>query len=365
MPIHRPIGPEPIFLFRRKRMIHAMETKVYRVNSKRPAPKAITESSNIIRLGGLVAFPTETVYGLGADALNPKAVRGIYKAKGRPQDNPMIVHVATIKDAKKLAKVFPPKARLLCDRFWPGPLTIILPKAKNVPRETTAGLDTVAIRMPAHRVALELIRKSKTPIAAPSANSSGKPSPTNASHVKADLMGKIHAILDAGPTRIGVESTVIDLTTKTPTILRPGGITIEQLRKVMPDVVTHQPAKEEKRPRSPGMKYRHYAPKAKVILVEGPKEGMRKRMKEKVRHYVSAGMRVGVISTERREYWRPAIAKLAGKTSGEYANRLFRLMRELDQEGVDVIIAEGAEEREIGRALMNRLRKAATKTIKA
>jgi len=311
----------------------------------KPNPKTILEAARIIRGGGLVAFPTETVYGLGANALDPEAVERIFKAKGRPQDNPIIVHIARVEDARKLVLYFPPVAKRLADRFWPGPLTMILPKSKKVPYETTAGLDTVALRMPAHPVALALLKAAKVPVAAPSANVSGRPSPTTAAHVVHDLSGRIDAILDGGPARIGVESTVLDLTSKTPTVLRPGGIGIEELRKVLGKVNIYHAGKSAKRPRAPGMKYRHYAPKAPIILVEGDAGKARLKVNELARRHKRQGKRVRILKTG--------------------AASLYQQLRRFDGEDADVIIAQARDEKGLGLAVMNRLRKAATKIVAA
>ncbi|MFH0861758.1 MAG: L-threonylcarbamoyladenylate synthase [Candidatus Altiarchaeota archaeon] len=329
-----------------------MKTRFIRVDSKNPDKAKISQAANILTSAGLVAFPTETVYGLGADALNSKAVRKIYKAKGRPRDNPMIVHVASVKDAKRLVKRFPLKAIRLTKKFWPGPLTIILPKDGSVPKETTAGLNTVALRMPDHPVALALLREANVPIAAPSANSSGKPSPTTAAHVKNDLDGQIDAIIDGGPSRIGVESTVIDMSTKTPTILRPGAVTVEQIRRILKDVRVHQPSKNEKKPRSPGMKYRHYAPKARLILVVGEEKDVAAKAMELAAGYTAKGKKARIIGAK-------------GKTQARTAAQLYGLMRKYDKERADIIIAEATTEKGLGLAVMNRLRKAATKTVVA
>jgi L-threonylcarbamoyladenylate synthase len=329
-----------------------MKTTILKINPRRINRGKIKQAAIIIQKGGLVAFPTETVYGLGADALNPKAVRKIYKAKGRPQDNPMIVHVASIDQAKNLTKRFPPKAELLAKRYWPGPLTIILPKADKVPVEVTSGLDTVAIRMPSHSIALDLIKEAKTPIAAPSANRSGRPSPTSTEHVKTDLDGRIDMIIEGGNAKIGVESTVLDLTGKTPTILRPGKVTIEQLRKTLGNVKVYEPKKKEKSPRSPGMKYRHYAPKAPLILIEGAKKEVTAKAKQLAQEYRNKGKNVRILHT-------------STKTHAQSAADLYKHLRQCDKEGINIIIAEATDEKNLGHALMNRLRKAATKTIKS
>lgn len=317
----------------------------------------IKVAAGFILEGKLVAFPTETVYGLGADALNEEAVRRIFEAKGRPADNPLIVHIAEFEDLKGLAREIPDEARLLAERFWPGPLTMVLPRREGVPDVTTGGLDTVAVRMPAHPIALALIRAS-TPIAAPSANISGKPSPTLAEHVGDDFYGKIEAIIDGGETNIGVESTVIDLSSERPTLLRPGGLPLEEIEAVIGGVEIH-PAVRGKLidvARSPGMKYKHYSPNAQVVVVEGPRERVRRKIEELVAEYRSKGLRVGVMATE--DYTADEFFHLGG-TDEEVARNLFRALRELDKRGVDIIVAEGIEERGLGFAVMNRLRKAA------
>lgn len=319
--------------------------------------RKIKVAARLILEGKLVAFPTETVYGLGADALNEEAVKRIFESKGRPADNPLIVHIADFNDLKKLARDIPKEAKLLAERFWPGPLTLVLPKKDEVPLVTTGGLDTVAVRMPAHEIALALIRAS-TPVAAPSANISGKPSPTLAEHVVDDFYGRIEAIIDGGPTKVGVESTVIDLSSERPTLLRPGGLPLEEIEAVIGPVEIH-PAVKGKNvdlARAPGMKYKHYSPNAQVIVVEGPKERVREKVRELVREYRSKGYRVGVMATE--EFEADEFYHL-GRTVEDVAKNLFGALRELDRRGVDVIIAEGVEESGLGLAVMNRLRKAA------
>src|SRR4030042_1031173 len=251
-----------------------MKTLVLKVDPRRPSKEKICTAANLIKRGGLVAFPTETVYGLGADALNAEAVSAVFEAKRRPLDNPPIVHIADVKTVRRLAVEVPAKAKRLMKEFWPGPLTLILKRSKNVPEVTVAGLDTIAIRMPGHNVALALIRSSECPISAPSANLSGKPSPTSAKHVLEDLDGRIDAVLDAGPTRIGVDSTVLDLTVCPPQVLRPGGTPFEALAKAIgkvelnPVALSDQALSLEKA-RSPGVKHKHYAPNAEMVLVEG------------------------------------------------------------------------------------------------
>ena len=278
-------------------------TILLRVDPSEPEVHLIRRAAEIIRNGGTVAFPTETVYGLGANTLSSEAVMGIFVAKNRPADNPMIVHVSSKKEVYALAKEVPEKADTLMHLFWPGPLTIVLKKADIVPDVVTAGLDTVAIRMPKHKVALALIRESRRPIAAPSANLAGKPSPTMAKHVIQDLYGRVDAILDAGPTKVGVESTVIDMTTAPPVILRPGGITYEQLTKTLGKVELHPIVLAEKRlyvkgARSPGMKHRHYAPNAEVVVVEGRElDEVVNGIQELAFKYMREGKKVGILAT--------------------------------------------------------------------
>jgi len=331
-----------------------METILLKVNPWRPSKRKIQTAAGIIRRGGLVAFPTETVYGLGANALDVEAVEKIFEVKGRPLDNPVIVHIAKKEELKKLAKEVPEKAKILAERFWPGPLTLILKKSEVLPGVTTAGLDTVAIRMPDNKTALGLISASGVPIAAPSANISGRPSPTAAEHVMRDLNGKIDAVIDGGAANIGLESTVLDLTASVPTILRPGGVTFEELKGVL--------GKVEKqsillgKPRSPGMKYRHYAPKAELILVGDA---------EKIPEIVSklSGKKIGILATRENAQMYSGIVEVVGsrKNLREVARNLFNALRKLDEEGVDIIISENFEEKGIGLAIMNRLKKAASK----
>jgi len=343
------------------------KTLVLKVNRIKPDKNKICIAANIIRKGGLVAFPTETVYGLGADALNSKAVLALFKAKKRPLDNPPIVHVSGIEEVYKLVEKIPPKAEKLMAKFWPGPLTLILKRSKIVPDVTVASLNTVAIRMPKHDVALSLIKESNCPIAAPSANIAGKPSPTTAQHVLEDLEGRIDAVLDAGPTKIGVESTVLDVTIDPPQILRPGGISFETLKKVLSDVKLHPVAiAEEKisveKARSPGVKHKHYAPNAEVVVVEGEVSAIVKKVKELVDHHKRKGFKVGVLATdETASCYKAGVVKSLGsrKNLRTTAKNLFKLLREFDQENVDIIVAEGLPLQRLGLAVMNRLRKAA------
>ncbi|MCD6446164.1 threonylcarbamoyl-AMP synthase [Candidatus Bathyarchaeota archaeon] len=342
------------------------KTLVLKVSPHNPEPEKIRVAAEIIKKGGLVAFPTETVYGLGADALNSKAVLKLFKAKNRPLDNPPIVHVGYIKDVYSLVRDVPKKAEKLMKNFWPGPLTLIFKRSEVVPEVTTAGLDTVAIRMPNHKVALALLRESKKPIAAPSANLAGKPSPTTAEHVLADLDGRIDAVLDGGQTNIGVESTVLDLTVDPPQVLRPGGTPYEVLREVLMEVELHPVVFADKKisiekARSPGLKHRHYAPEAELIVVEGGLSAVVEKINELVESYRRRKMKVGVLATNQTvDCYRADVVKSLGERDDlkDVAKNLFKLLREFDFEGVDVIIAEGVSTRGLGLAVMNRLRKA-------
>jgi L-threonylcarbamoyladenylate synthase len=342
------------------------QTIVYAINPKTPEPDKIAAAAEIIKAGGLVAFPTETVYGLGADALNADAVLALFAAKNRPLDNPPIVHVADSKDVYKLADEVTSTAELLMQKFWPGPLTLVMHRYPGLPDVTTAGLETVAVRMPKHPVALALIKASQTPIAAPSANLAGKPSPTLASHVLGDLNGRIDAILDGGATQIGVESTVLDVSVDPPMLLRPGGTPLEALQKVVGEVALHPfiSAESELPPekaRSPGMKHKHYAPKAPVILVEGMVPAVMAKIKELLQGCFTEGKRVGVLATDETAWaYEANVVKSMGSRQNlnMVASNLFRLLREFDSENLDLIIAEAVPTEGLGLAVMNRLRKA-------
>ncbi len=320
----------------------------------------ISKAAKCIADGGIVAFPTETVYGLGADAMNPSAIDKIYKAKGRPSDNPLIVHIADKKDVYELADFVSEQAQLLIDTFWPGPLTIIFPKKEMVPFRTTGGLDTVAVRCPSNPIASELIRRSGKYIAAPSANLSGSPSPTTAKHVIDDLNGRVDYILSAGNSQIGLESTVIDLTDDIPIILRPGAITLEMIAKLLPNVVYDKSllSKDDK-PKCPGMKYKHYSPRAEVEVVCGTKDRVRAYINNKLNNTKNAG----VLTYQGGDY-DPAVCVLPGGDSmEEYAARLFYNLRVFDEYGVDKIYAEFSDESGIGIAVKNRLFKAAGNNV--
>lgn len=339
-------------------------TLILKVDPENPEMDKITIAANVIRNGGLVAFPTETVYGLGVDALNAEAVKRMYMVKMRPLDNPTIVHVSRISDVYRLSVEVPDKAEELMKRFWPGPLTIVLKASEIVPRVTTGGLDTVGIRMPNHKVALALIDSSETPIAAPSANIAGRPSPTLAQHVIQDFYGKIDVILDAGPTRIGVESTVLDLTQTPPQILRPGGVTYEELKEVLGEVSIHPSviAKiEVEYALSPGMKHKHYAPKAELIVVEGDLNKIVDKIIELTEEYSKFGLKIGILATDETMHrYGKGIVKSMGSRSDlkSAAKNLFKLLREFDDENVNLILAEGLPLKGLGLAIMNRLRRA-------
>jgi L-threonylcarbamoyladenylate synthase len=343
-----------------------MRTIILKVDREKPETAKINTAAQTIRKGGLVAFPTETVYGLGADALNDEAVKRIYAAKKRPLDNPIIVHVSTKRDILQLVKEVPEKAEKLMKLFWPGPLTLVMKALGTVPDATTGGLDTVAVRMPSHKVALALIRESGVPIAAPSANLSGRPSPTTAEHVRQDLEGRIDVILDGGPVDIGVESTVLDVTVEPPMVLRPGGTPYEELLRALGKVELHSSILAEKQIRmgrapSPGMRHRHYAPKAELIVVEGTTEATVKKVQQTVDSQRKAGKKVGVLATdETAPMYNADVVRSLGKRSDSAtaAKRLFSLLRELDDEKVDVIVAEGVPLEGLGLAVMNRLRRA-------
>lgn len=332
------------------------------------AEEALADAARILRAGGLVAFPTETVYGLGADATNPEAVQRIYEAKGRPSDNPMIVHIADPADLAPLVSEVPSAAEKLMARFWPGPLTLVLPRSMLVPDVVTGGLETVAVRLPDHPLARRLIELAGVPVAAPSANLSGRPSPTTARHVWEDLHGKVEAIVDGGSTGVGVESTVVDVTRRPPVLLRPGGVTIVQLRQVVGpvqvDPAVHGQAVE--RPLAPGMKYAHYAPEAPLYLVEGTPGAIREKIVSLVYEFEEEGKRVGVMHTaESRGAYRAHVVLECGSRQDlrSVASALFGSLRAFDLHGVDVIVAEGVPEEGIGLAVMNRLRKAAAGRI--
>ncbi|MEM3007436.1 MAG: L-threonylcarbamoyladenylate synthase [Candidatus Nitrosotenuis sp.] len=342
-----------------------MCARIVKINPKKPSLTKIREAAKIIRRGKLVAFPTETVYGLGANALNSAAVKKIFKVKGRPADNPLIIHIYDKDDILFLAKDVPRIAQKLVDIFWPGPLTIVLKKSEIVPKMVTGGLNTVAIRMPENRIAQLLIKEAGVPIAAPSANLAGRPSPTTAKHVFEDLADKIDLIIDGGRTKIGIESTVIDVTGKTPVLLRPGGITLEQLQMAIGKMRIHPVVrgKTAKVHRSPGMKYRHYSPKAKIILIEGPTPKVNAEISKLFKAFKKQRKRVGILATQKNYLQRSDLTKYLGTSYAEIAANLFEAFREFDAKKIDVVLAQGISKTGLGLGIMNRLGKAAYKKI--
>ena len=337
-----------------------MNTEVLTVDAFNIDSLKIKKAADVIKEGGLVAFPTETVYGLGADALNPVAVAKIFEAKNRPLNDPLIVHIADKEDLLRLsAEVY--KITLdLVDEFWPGPLTLVLKKSQDMPSIVTAGLETVAVRMPDHPVALSLIRESQTPIAAPSANIFGKPSSTTAQHVLDDLNGRVDLILDAGRTNVGVESTILDLTQTPFRILRPGGVSLESLRTIIPDIEPYNGNKIL----SPGMFARHYSPKGKVILIEENGSVQIGKVKMLASEFAIQGYCVGIMAKEEnKDKYSDFNVKVLGpaKNLNLCATNLFSILREFDKEGAQVIIAESVKEEGLGVAIMDRLRKASTR----
>lgn len=385
-----------------------MKTRIF-------SKKDIEEAAQILKAGGLVAFPTETVYGLGGNGLDKEAARKIYAAKGRPSDNPLILHVSKMEEVYPLVESVPEKAKRLMESFWPGPLTLILKKSKIVPLESTGGLDTVAIRCPDNALTLELIERAGLPVAGPSANLSGSPSPTEASHVYHDLSGRIEGILDDGAVGIGVESTILDMSTDRPTLLRPGAITLEDLTEVLGEKPEIDPTLLGKKmeddfiPKAPGMKYRHYAPKAEMVLFcsleekeseekESKKKELEDKTSEKKRSEdrISEGKeseykvskriaeyleeegkgfpreKIAVFCAEETKHFYQEIAekeeivlKVLGRRDEPLSmtHNLFRILRECDEEGIELILSEGYSEKGIGFALMNRMKKAAGQKI--
>lgn len=344
-----------------------MQTIVQKLKMDQDLESQLEDASEILRSGGLVAFPTETVYGLGGDALNPDASAAIYAAKGRPSDNPLIVHIADIADLTELAVDVPEKAALLAEQFWPGPLTMLLLKSDRIPDQTTGGLKTVGIRMPSHPVARALIKTSGIFIAAPSANRSGRPSTTSAAHVIEDLSGKVDMILDGGHVPIGLESTIIDLTGEVPMILRPGFITKEQMEAVIGHVEYDKAVTLHKRDdsivaKAPGMKYKHYAPQGDLVIYEGNEAGVVRAINEQARKECEAGEKVGILAADETASSYPygIVRKIGSRREEEaIASHLFDCLREFDELGVTRIFSESFEDNPLGQAIMNRLLKAA------
>ncbi len=342
-----------------------MDTKVIRVDEQHMDEAVIREAGEIIKAGGLVAFPTETVYGLGGDALNPTSSKKIYEAKGRPSDNPLIVHIADMEALPAIVKEVPEAAKKLAAAFWPGPLTMILEKSAAVPGETTGGLDTVAVRMPSDRVARAFIKASGGYVAAPSANRSGRPSPTRAAYVEQDLAGRIELILDGGDASLGLESTIVDLTVETPVILRPGFVTEEMLREALGAVeedATLYRDDSGQAPKAPGMKYRHYAPNGELTVVRGAERAVAAYINERLEEGRLENKKTGVIATdETLEGYRADVPRSVGKRTdvSAVAKGLYRILREFDDEGVELIYSESFDGAGVSQAVMNRLLKAA------
>ena len=342
-----------------------MKTKISMIKNASEDEKEIQEAAEIIKNGGTVVFPTETVYGLGADGLNSEAVKKIFEAKGRPQDNPLIIHVSS-KDLNLYAEGVPQIANKLVEKFWPGPLTIILKKKDIVPNETSASLDSIGIRMPNNEIALKLIELSETTIAAPSANISGRPSPTDLQRCVEDLDGKVDCILGGEQSDIGVESTIVDCTVNPPLVLRPGGVTLEMLREIDPNI-NIDPAIMKKpepnlKPKAPGMKYRHYAPKAKVTIVSGNKKNTIEKIKEMVHYNIEKKKKVCILTVDENEKEYSEGIKISLGSLNDLstvARNLFETLRKCDDIGADVVFAESFEQKGVGIAIMNRLNKAA------
>ena len=347
-----------------------METIYEKVNADDIDGRVMIEAGRIIKAGGLVAFPTETVYGLGGNALDASSAKKIYEAKGRPSDNPLIVHIADLSDLYEIAEEVPAAALALAKEYWPGPLTMIFRKKPSVPKETTGGLDTVAVRFPSHPVAMEFIRASGGFIAAPSANISGRPSPTSALHVKEDMDGRIDMIIDSGPCDIGLESTIVDMTEEVPVILRPGFVSERMLKNVLGDVdkdpAVFGDAPSSQPPKAPGMRYRHYAPKGELAIVSGAREDVIsfiRRRTEKKRD----GIKCGVIACtdDVPMYPQADLVMDAGSmdNENEIASRLYDLLRRCDEENIDEIYSEEFDTPQMGQAIMNRLIRAAGHNI--
>lgn len=344
-----------------------MDTKIVRITDKEQLKdEELLEAARILREGGLVAFPTETVYGLGGNALDEHASEKIYAAKGRPSDNPLIAHISCMEELPALVREIPEAGRRLAEAYWPGPLTMIFRKKDEVPYETTGGLETVAVRMPSDPVASRLIRLAGVPVAAPSANTSGRPSPTRAEHVIEDLNGKIDMIIDGGQVGIGVESTIVDVSGETPVLLRPGAVTMEMLEAVLGrvdiDPAITGPVSADIKPKAPGMKYRHYAPKAEMVLVEGEMEQVVRYINQETKKAQKEGKTVGIICTEEsRNLYPEGILEVIGSREHEetVAHNLFAVLREFDNRKVDCIFSESFSRDQLGQAIMNRLCKAA------
>ena len=342
-----------------------MKTEYVDLREGKDIKEGVKKAAEIIKRGGLVAFPTETVYGLGANGLDENAVPKIYEAKGRPSDNPLILHISKLDEIEDIVKEIPKSALILAEEFWPGPLTMVFKKSERIPYRTTGGLESVAIRMPSNKIARELIEAAGVPIAAPSANSSGRPSPTKASHVIFDLDGKIDMVIDGGEVDIGIESTIVDVTGEVPVILRPGFITEKMLseaigRVEIDEVVKSLSPDKDLKPKAPGMKYRHYAPRGKMTIYKGSHSKVVERINEEISKL--EGKKTGVLATdETKSYYRAdIIISLGSREDGEsIAHNLFDALRKFDDDDVEFIYSEGFDENKLGFAIMNRLHKSA------
>ncbi len=336
-----------------------MRTERLKIFDLEKDKSALCRAAEILKSGGLVGMPTETVYGLAANTFDEEAVSNIFKAKGRPQDNPLIIHVADMKMVQELVSELPEKAKICAEKFWPGPFTMVLPRGQKVPKSVSAGLDTVAVRMPSNPVAHELIKVSGLPLAAPSANLSGSPSPTTADHVLFDLDGKIDAVIISDKCDVGLESTVVSLCTQPPRLLRPGGVTLEQLQEVLPDIVVDKAVlaqPEEGKPvASPGMKYKHYSPKARVIMLDGEF----KKFKKYVSNHSKEGTFALVFEGEESELSVPCVSFGHKGDGAEQAAVLFDALRKLDSRGCKVCFARVPKKSGVGLAVYNRLIRAA------
>lgn len=342
-----------------------MRAEVVAMDGEHLNEEAIKKAGQILKDGGLVAFPTETVYGLGGNALDPRASMKIYAAKGRPSDNPLIVHIAELEKLKEITTKIPEGARILAEKYWPGPLTMILPKADIVPKETTGGLDSVAVRFPSDVIAQELIRAAGGFVAAPSANTSGRPSPTLAQHVEEDLGDAIDMILDGGQVGIGLESTIVDFTEEIPVVLRPGYISLEMLQETLGEVRMDKGlliTDNSVHPKAPGMKYRHYAPQAELAIVEGPTENVISYINQMTEEASKKGLRIGIIAADETaaRYKNGVIRSIGSREEEEtIAHHLYEVLRDFDGDGVSAIYSEAFYTPKMGQAIMNRLLKAA------
>ena len=348
-----------------------MDTVIRKIDTEKINTEYVKEAGEVLRNGGLVAFPTETVYGLGGNAFDKNASYKIYSAKGRPSDNPLIVHIADEEALEEIAEEIPESAKKLMKAFWPGPLTMVFKKTEKVPYETTGGLDTVAVRMPNHKVALELIRAAGVPVAAPSANTSGRPSPTKAEHVIEDLSGKIDMIIDSGIAGIGIESTIVDMTGDVPMILRPGYITRGMISKMLGEVTEDKVVSaktiedigdKDYKPKAPGMKYKHYAPKAELTVFEGSILKVIETINKIAQKEMANGKKVGIIATDETidKYKADVVVSIGTrKDEGSIARSLYDILRGFDDKDIDIILGESFYEDEFGYAIMNRMIKAA------